>query len=330
MGHAVAGATGTAISNVLVYPLDLVVTRLQVQQKKPKDRTSIEDDSKYEGVQDAVRKIYHNEGGLPAFYAGITQDTFKAVADSFLFFLFYSALLRARHNRSSEARKGLISKLLDEVGIGILAGAITRALTAPIQQVITRKQTMAMTSAAHSKDSKPHELGREQSVRDILTNIYETKGLQGLWSGYSATVILTLNPSLTMSIDSFLQRLASRRVDLGPAITFLLAATSKATASSIMYPVSLAKTRAQAASANESAEVNEKQQKKSGPGSVLTMIPKIAQKDGVGSLYAGLSGEVVKGFFSHGLTMLVKHRIHALVIQIYFLLLRYIRRLRAR
>ena len=309
-----------------MYPLDLVVTRLQVQQKRPNPDTDVGAGTGYTGLKDAIHKIYANEGGLLAFYAGVTQDTSKSVVDSFLFFLFYNSLWRLRQNKQTEQKRHLLTRLLDDVGVGMIAGAITRAITAPLQQVITRKQTIAMASASVSGDNKPHQLGREQSVGHILKGIYRTKGLQGFWSGYSATVILTLNPSLTMSVDSTLRRLTSGRSIPTPTLTFLFAAISKATASSVMYPVTLAKTRAQAASPNPSED---RQQHNAGPGSVLTMIPRIARADGLGALYAGLSGEIVKGFFSHGLTMLVKQRIHEFVIQLYFFVLERLRRLRA-
>ena len=300
-----------------------MVTRLQVQQKQPTSTTEPGDDSQYKGLRDAVQKIYYNEGGLSAFYAGITQDTYKSMADSFLFFLFYNSLWRVRQQRLSGKQRGVLVKVADDVGIGMIAGAVTRAITSPIQQVITRKQIMAMVSAYASQDKKPQQLGRDQSVRDILREIYRTKGLQGFWSGYSATLVLTLNPSLTMSVDSTLRRIASRRQEPGSTATFLLAAISKAIASSVMYPVALAKTRAQAAAVSPSQD---KVQRKAGPGGVLVMIPKIACEDGPGALYAGLSGEVGKGFFSHGLTMLVKQRIHFFVIQFYFFLVKSFRR----
>lgn len=195
----------------------------------------------------------------------------------------------------------------------------------PIQQVITRKQTMAMKT---SRDSADKQTNQKQSVNEIFREIYETKGLSGFWAGYSATVILTLNPSLTMSVDSYLQRLVSKKIELSSAMTFLLAATSKATASSVTYPVALAKTRAQASSSESTKESGDR--KRAGPGSVLLTIPHIARTNGLGAVYAGLSGEVVKGFFSHGLTMLVKQSIHALVIRLYFVILRYLRRLKTR
>ncbi|KAL9049542.1 MAG: hypothetical protein Q9162_007162 [Coniocarpon cinnabarinum] len=325
LGHAVAGATGTAISNVLVYPLDLVVTRLQVQRKESGSDEGPASNAHYDGLRDAVQKIYCKEGGVRAFYAGISQDTFKSIADSFLFFFFYNSFWRTRQARLQSQERGLAERWVDDVGIGMLAGAVTRAITAPMQQIITQKQTMVITSPNKGHDQKAQKSDRVDSVTGILKNIYHTRGLQGFWAGYSATLILTLNPSLTMSVDSTLRRLTSRSSEPGPTATFLVAAVSKAAASSVMYPVSLAKTRAQAAIASHSDTT---QQRKAGPGSVLLMIPRMVQTDGVISVYSGLGAEVIKGFFAHGITMLIKQRVHRLVIQTYFYLVKCLGRLK--
>lgn len=89
IGHAISGATGTAISTTATYPLDLVNTRLKVQRQLRKDGT-ISPSEQYAGISDAISRIYEREGGLKAFYAGLGSDIFKGVADSFLFFLFVS------------------------------------------------------------------------------------------------------------------------------------------------------------------------------------------------------------------------------------------------
>lgn len=91
IGHAISGATGTAISTTATYPLDLVNTRLKVQRQLRKDGT-ISPSEQYAGISDAISRIYEREGGLKAFYAGLGSDIFKGVADSFLFFLFVSPL----------------------------------------------------------------------------------------------------------------------------------------------------------------------------------------------------------------------------------------------
>jgi len=56
------------------------------------------------------------------------------------------------------------------------------------------------------------------------------------------------------------------------------------------------------------------------------MLMHIANEEGPIGLYQGVEGEVLKGFFSHGLTMLVKERIHKVVVRLYYLVLRLLQR----
>ncbi|KAF2004047.1 mitochondrial carrier [Amniculicola lignicola CBS 123094] len=326
LGHATSGAAGTAISKLLTYPLDLVITRLQVQKQFQTD----EKDADYDGIIDAVEKIYKNEGGIKAFYSGVVQETLKGVADSFLFFLAYT-YFRQRRLNSLQGTKSL--PVLDEIGVGVVAGAISKFFTSPIQNIVTRKQTAAMVAARNPM----LVVSPDYSVKDIALQIRDEKGLQGFWSGYSASLVLTLNPSITFLLHKMLLRMLvprDRRPDPGARITFLLAAVSKAMASTVTYPFSLAKTRAQVSSQKPSAgsgltSETEKQEDvsmskavRARQRTVFSTILRIAKTEGLWALYEGLGAEVLKGFFSHGITMLMKERIHIVVVNLYYLVLK--------
>ncbi|KAI9813949.1 MAG: hypothetical protein M1832_006034 [Thelocarpon impressellum] len=334
LGHALAGSVGSAISNVAVFPLDLVITRLQVQRHLRKDASAAHE-REYQGVRDAIRKIYNDEGGLGAFYTGVVQDTGKSVLDGFLFFLAYH-FLRQRRLQSHGAKSRNLP-VPEELNVGFMAGSFSKFLTTPIANIVTRKQTAAMLAARSSSGDT-----REPSVKEIAKEIYSERGLRGFWSGYSASLVLTLNPSLTFLFYETLKRLTiprGRRDDPGATATFFLAAMSKAMASSITYPFSLAKARSQTSrstSAKNDGELKEGTQKASVgnitgtrvavPSNVFSIILHIARTEGISGLYEGLAGEVLRGFFSHGITILVKEAVHKLIIQAYYLVLKALRR----
>ncbi|KAM6519752.1 hypothetical protein FALCPG4_013347 [Fusarium falciforme] len=307
LGHAVSGSIGTAISTSTLYPLDLITTRLKAQRKTA-DITG-----GYDGIIAAFKGIAANEGGTKALYSGLGTSVAKSVVDSFLFFGFYNYL----------RRRDRTPKVLEELAIGAVAGACARALTTPISNVVTRKQM----------------LGDEQSLREILTEMRREGGLLGLWSGYSATLVLTLNPSITFFVN---RRLAARIIpaleeeDFPIAwIAFLIAATSKAAATAVTYPFQTGKTRLQMASGSiDPAEQDEKgQEAKSKTKRILRMmvefldqsifgvILRIIKTEGLQALYAGLRAELLKSFFSHGLTMLTKGVIHRFVVRVWFMVL---------
>jgi len=187
-------------------------------------------------------------------------------------------------------------------------------------------------------------------VAEIANQIRSEKGIQGFWSGYSASLVLTMNPSLTFFLHNFLTRNLvprSRRDDPGAKLTFLLAALSKAMASSITYPLSVAKARAQVSSkppmdttaasgvAEETLEVKNVRQagaigkdasKAAARSTVFATVLRIYRTEGLAALYEGILGEIFKGFFSHGITMIVKESVHKLIIQTYYLILKVLKR----
>lgn len=320
LGHATSGAAGTAISKLITYPLDVVITRLQVQRQFHSSHPKVD----YEGIFDAAGKIYKYEGGSKALYNGISQEVLKGVADSFLFFLAYTYIGEKR--RVHQGSRKLSA--LEEIGVGALAGAFSKLFTTPIQNVVTRIQTAAMTQARNTASSIPQNL----NAKDIALQIRDEKGLLGFWSGYSASLVLTLNPSITFLLHKILLRLLvsrDKRTDPGARVTFFIAAVSKALASTITYPFSLAKTRAQVSSQKPSQaettkadDASDEVTARAPQRTVFSTILRIAKAEGIWALYQGLGAEVLKGFFSHGITMLMKDQIHSVIINVYYLILK--------
>lgn len=345
---------GSAVSNLCTYPLDLIITRLQIQRQLPKDPARAASDQ-YQSIPDAVRKIYETEGGVAGFYTGLLPDTGKTIADSFLFFLAYSFLRQRRiAARSAAGSEAVVIALpvLDELGIGLIAGSCTKLLTTPISNIVTRKQTAALTRAkstlsptetAERGSSRP----RVPSTAEIAHDIMEEKGFTGFWSGYSAALVLSLNPSLTFFLFQTFKRLLlprSRRENPLPSATFLLAAISKVCASSVTYPFSVAKARTQVSTPDASAssistDTNQDEKpptssptqtsRRVARSTIFSTLSNIIQSEGPAVLYSGLPLELLKSFLSHGTTMIVKQHAHGLVIQAYYMLGVLITRLRS-
>ena len=115
---------------------------------------------------------------------------------------------------------------------------------------------------------------------------------------------------------------------------FLLAALSKAAATALTYPFQTGRTRLQMPSEPSAPEASAKHP---APGrdreptlasrllrildkTVIGVVVRIAKSEGLRALYDGLQGELLKGFFSHGLTMLTKGVLHRLTIRLWLLL----------
>lgn len=326
VSDGLAGSAGASISNVITYPLDLIITRLQIQRQLRKNANEASEEE-YKGLLDAAQKIYNNEGRLKGFFAGILSDTGKTIADSFIFFLLYDFIRRgriAKHN----GRKSLPAH--EELAVGFVAGATTKLVTSPIANITTRQQAAALRNPS----------GKTPSFMEIANDIRAADGPWGFWSGYSASLVLTLNPSLTFFLFEFLKRVSlpkSKREHPPAAATFLLAALSKACASSVTYPFSLAKARLQAGSLKDKKEQEsedktvadtihssnrrvEKVERKAARNTLLSTLLTIYKTEGPSALYEGLHLEVMKAFISHGITMSVKQAITRLISQVSYTL----------
>jgi Mitochondrial carrier protein len=309
LGHALAGAAGSAVSNVATYPLKLIVTRLQIKKQAARSN----EQAGYYAIVDAARRIYAKDG-LRGFFTGVGDDTWKTIADSFLFFLAYTILRQRRlaSRMKASGKKRAVLPILDELAIGMLAGAFSKLWTTPLANIVTRKQTAAPTD-----QSDPI------STKEVAEQIMVEKGIPGFWAGYSESLILTSNPSITFFLNEFLKYLLlprHRRRNPPATATFLLAAISKSVASTITYPVSLAKTRAQADS-SRGKDDKQGSRPKAFAFNLFTSLQAIVTEEGISALYDGLIGEVLKGFLSHGITMLTKDAVHSSIVHTYYALL---------
>ncbi|KAK0646254.1 mitochondrial carrier domain-containing protein [Cercophora newfieldiana] len=322
LGHAASGAGGTVVSTLVIYPLDLVNTRLKVQRQLRADGTIRECDA-YGGILDAFRAIYSKEGGISAFFVGLGPDVAKSAADSFLFFLFYT-WFRARRLRTSDAR---YLRVWEELAVGAAAGACSKAFTTPVSNVVTRQQTASLLGNGSSEKA---------TFGETVAEIRSEKGLLGLWAGYSASLVLTLNPSMTFFLQQMLKRMLVPREswdEPGGLVTFLLAALSKVSATSITYPFQIAKARVQvSAKPGEKGGSGKQNGRPKSPvnrasrETIFGTVSRIARTEGVKALYDGIGGELLKGFFSHGTTMVAKDFIHALLVRFYLALLIFLQR----
>lgn len=305
VANAFSGALGGAIANIIVSPVDLVTTRMQIQDKVPGGR-------RYKHVFDAFYQIYKEEG-IGAFYSGATQSSLSVFISAFFYFYSYDILRTgrlkqaAKHTRSGRPPATL--PIAEELLIGSLAGMFCKFLTAPLSTIVTRQQTAAVVK--DSVDEKGSHHKAETSAIGILKEIYQEKGITGFWTGYTATMIMSVNPSLTYYFYQVLKAIfLPRKYRDNPSklVLFLFPATAKTLATMMTYPLLLLKTHMQ--------------MKKDSPNSpsLFEGLKASAGQSGnkLAKLYLGISGQILKGFFSQGITMLTQDQISRLIIYLYF------------
>lgn len=318
IANAFSGALGGAVATLSVFPLDLITTRLQLQSS-PSSSKSATALKQYDGLADAFVKIYAKSGIL-GFYDGALSDTLATAAQAFFYFFAYENLRSRRVNAIAARNNGRAPSTLgvgEELVIGSLAGIFAKFFICPLNNIVARQQAAglvehdALPSTEKSPATGKDKIKENKSAAHIVRAIYKERGFTGFWSGYKATVLLSINPSLTYYFFQWLKSvLLPRRLRDNPTSSqlFFLAAIAKTMATLITYPVILAKTRIQ---------VKQKAQ------SLFTILSSTFSHDGLAGLYLGARSQILKGFFSQGITMMTKDQIARFIIWSYFVFKKY-------
>ncbi|KAL4916985.1 mitochondrial carrier domain-containing protein, partial [Aspergillus aurantiobrunneus] len=301
-GSAVAGSTGAVLANAIVYPLDLVKTKLQVQVKKAdeSEKEGSTDDAQYKSTWDAIVKIVDKEG-VEGLYSGMAGSLIGVASTNFAYFYWYS-VVRTLYMSSERVPKPPGTAI--ELSLGAVAGAVAQAFTIPVAVITTRQQTQP-------KDDKK---GLIETGKEVVNS---DDGWSGLWRGLKASLILVVNPAITYgAYQRFKDILFPGRNSLKPWEAFLLGALSKAMATIATQPLIVAKVGLQS---RPPPARNGKPFKTFGE-----VMQFIIQNEGFLSLFKGIGPQILKGLLVQGLLMMTKERME-LVFVVFFTYLRNLR-----
>ncbi|KAF7728085.1 ADP/ATP carrier protein [Apophysomyces ossiformis] len=298
-GHAVAGSAGAMFALSLVYPLDIIKTRIQVQAKH--EQLDEKEQEHYESAIDGITQILRKEG-LAGLYAGLGSSLLGTAWTNFTYFYCYS-LLRDTYNKRYNPGRGTLSTAM-ELLLGAAAGALTTMVTTPVSVVTTRQQTLP-----------PNE---RQSLLKTCKTIVDEEGVQGLWRGIKPSLILCVNPAITYGSFEKIKQIVLRvlQTSLTPAVAFWVGALSKTLATVITYPYIMAKVRLQW---KPSKDVKDKVVAYKGSVDVLTRVLKT---DGFFGWYKGMSTQITKAVITQALLFMLKDIFTNYTILAYALLLK--------
>ncbi|GLA49131.1 hypothetical protein AnigIFM63604_004755 [Aspergillus niger] len=160
--ETVAGFTAGIASTLCLHPLDLIKTRLQV------DRLS---SSRVGGSVPVIREIFQNEGGIKAFYRGLTPNIVGNSTSWALYFLCYGNIKGVMRSwRSGSQDQALTSA--DYFLASGSAGMLTSALTNPIWVIKTRMLSTGSQSP-----------GAYASFTTGAKEILRSEGIAGFYRG---------------------------------------------------------------------------------------------------------------------------------------------------
>lgn len=168
-----SAAYSGAIISLILGPTELVKCRMQIQGKN----SALSRYTRYNGPLDCAVKTINNEGIRGIFRGGLTTLLRESIGNA-VFFTTYESTRYHMHSRLNQTG-GRVSKLLQDVGIGIITGGLSGmafwAVVLPLDVAKTVIQT-----APNSKTSR--------NLFRTLYSIYSRVGLRGCYAGLGPTL----------------------------------------------------------------------------------------------------------------------------------------------
>eukprot|EP00890_Picochlorum_soloecismus_P001380 jgi/Picsp_1/2242/NSC_05706-R1_mitochondrial folate transporter carrier-like len=239
---AIAGVVAGATTVALLHPLDVIKTRLQVQDGVL---------PVYRGMLDTMTKIWHSSG-FRGLYAGLVPSMLGSGAAWGTYFYIYGV---ARHRRSQKRNINPIDNLLSATEAGIVVSVATN----PIWVVKTRLQLQDRYEPLQTHGGPRVYRGS----LDCLSRIVKEEGISGLYRGLLPSLILVSHGAIQLAVYEKLKsmfrsvqrqgkvdpleqgNLEDRRPSLSISSAGICGALSKATATLATYPTQVVRSRLQ-------------------------------------------------------------------------------------
>lgn len=301
---AFTGAVASSLAATTVYPLDLAKTLIQTQHADDG-----EEDTKYDNVLDCIIKIFKEKGFL-GLYQGLGTNVAANFVQNFIYFFWYSLArsnyftFKAGQLQLKDGSSRIELSTVEELGLGMAAGAMTQVFTNPISVVSTRQQLTKSTG--------------DSSLKAVVKQIYsESNGdLTAFWKGFKAALVLSTNPAITYGSYQKIKSLvlatrgikdvkSSSQLQLSAGENFLLGMLSKMISTFVTQPLIVAKITLQ------------------GKGSKFKTFQEVLQHiythEGFFALWKGVIPQVSKGVIVQGLLFTYKDEIVKIIRKLLYL-----------
>jgi hypothetical protein len=321
LGYALAGALGGCFSNAVVYPLDMLKTRIQA------------DAGHGRSVRALITRILKEEG-IAGFYRGFGATMLNTFSMQYAYFFFYS-LVRTSYIKRLAARSPAGSSparlsTIAELALGAIAGALAQIFTIPVAVIATRQQIGA--PKGKGKAGEAHD----ESFFGVAREIVREEGVTGLWLGLKPGLVLTANPAITYGVFERIkgavllarEKVGDASTSLGPGLSFALGATSKSLATVVTYPYIMAKVRIQTRQKGPEEETENGALPAPANGSArrprdegaVDILARVLRTEGFLGWYKGMSAQILKAVLSQGVLFMSKEQFegYALAIMVLY------------
>lgn len=288
--HAVAGGAAGAVSTAALQPLDVLKTRLQVQDETEPRRV------RYAGALRGARRILAEEGAR-GLYAGAGAAVCGSAASWGAYLAWYDGA-RARYARALGVGDGRRGEKLP-VGVNLLAateaGCATTLATNPIWVVKTRLQ-LQKGGAAALPGVDPGD--RYAGFVDALVKIAKKEGVAGLYKGLFPSILLVSHGSIQLAAYERVKELtrgADVTREMSPTEAGFAGIASKFIAALSTYPLQVVRARIQQRMDTRAADAPAYSR-------FSQTLAKTISREGILGLYKGFAPNMVRVLPSSAIT----------------------------
>jgi solute carrier family 25 (mitochondrial phosphate transporter), member 23/24/25/41 len=157
-----AGGLSGPMSLILVYPIDVIRTRLAAQTS-----TNL----KYKGIISTFKTI-RKEEGMKAFYRGSVISLFQSFPNLAINFTVFEELVQKLEEKG---HKGVFYS----IACGAVSGICAQSMTYPMDVIVRNMQL----------DGKGKKF---KSAGDLMKKVFVSQGITGFYSGYTAMLLKSI------------------------------------------------------------------------------------------------------------------------------------------
>jgi solute carrier family 25 folate transporter 32 len=198
-----AGVSGGALSTVLLFPLDIIKVRLQVnEESRSVGEAGLSNNKHRLGSLRVFRGIVKHEGMI-GLYQGLTPALVgSAVAWGGYFFIYEGFKQRLKTYKGSLPNGSPTLTSLDNFGVACSAGAVMVFTTNPLWLIKLRMQLQMKQAAEQLNASHTHYNGIFHAARTIV----KEEGYWALYKGAGPALLLTAHGGVQFVVYEFLRK----------------------------------------------------------------------------------------------------------------------------
>jgi adenine nucleotide transporter 17 len=335
--EVLAASLGGAISASILYPLEVLKTKMQAVDHSTSASDEDEDDDDNDDNKEEeqlsmipfMKQLYLKQGA-GVFFRGVETSAFQSALEKALYFFAYTTLKNGHASATGGARLDTVTNLL----LGCAAEWAHLPISLPVDAWTTKIQTQDTTS------TQTH-----QAPMQILMTMMRDKDCK-FYKGLSAYYLLCFKPALQYTVfeqvkAAWLQSKNAKtggshsggnshqQSSLSAAEAFLLGMVARTIATVAVFPFLRAKVVMQTRKTTTTTEADgtpdtngsSSNNESNGNGSpdssnnhknkdsLLTLLLETWQTKGLAGLYQGLGPELTRGIFSAALMLMIKEKI---------------------